>query len=166
MAARADPDGRDGNRLRDDAGDRVGNALEYDREAARLGERHRVVGEGLRGVELLALHLEPTECVDRLWGEPDVSHHGDLGVEDRLHRVEPFGAPFEFHRTGPRAHQRRRVANRLLAAHVIAEPRQVGHHERVRIGKGWARMPTRQPPGGRRRYASLDSGKPRYLLGR
>ena len=85
----------------------VGHALEHDREATGLGERDRVVGERLRGVELLALHLEAAERVDRLRREPDVTHHRDLGVEDRLHRVEPLAAAFELHRARARADRAR-----------------------------------------------------------
>ena len=95
------------------ARDRVGNALEHDREAAGLGERDRVVGERLRGVELLALHLEAAERVDRLRREADVAHHRDLGVEDRVHGVEPLAAAFELHRARARAHERGRVAHGL-----------------------------------------------------
>ena len=121
-----------GDRLGDHARDRVGNALEHDREAAGVGERDRVVGERLRGVELLALHLEAAERVDRLRREADVAHHRDLGVEDRLHRVDALAAAFELHRARTGAHERRRVVHGLLAVHVIAEPRQVGDDERVR----------------------------------
>ena len=43
----------------------VGHAFEHEREATRLRERDpAVVGERLRGVELLALHLEAAERVD------------------------------------------------------------------------------------------------------
>ena len=98
VPARADPDRRDADRLGDHARHRVGHALEHEREATRVRERDRVVGERLRGVELLALHLEAAERVDRLRGEADVAHHRDLGVEDRLHRVEALVAAFELHR--------------------------------------------------------------------
>ena len=56
----------------------------------------------LRGVELLALHLEAAERVDRLRREADVAHHRDLGVEDRRDRVEPLAAALELHRAGAR----------------------------------------------------------------
>ena len=66
VPARADPDRRDRDRFGDHASHRVGNALEHDCEAAGLRQRDRVVGERLRGIELLALHLESAERVNRL----------------------------------------------------------------------------------------------------
>ena len=43
-------------------------------------------------LEVLALHPEPAERVDRLRREPEVSHDRDLGIEDRVHRVEALAA--------------------------------------------------------------------------
>ena len=39
---------------------------------------------------------------------------GNLGVEDRLHRVDPLAAAFELHRARARADEARRVAHGLL----------------------------------------------------
>ena len=133
VAARADTDRRDGDRVGDQAGDRVGYALEHHREAARFGESDRVVDDVTRGVERLALHAQPAERVDRLRREPDVAHHRDLGVEDRLDRVDALVATFELHRAGARAHERGRVADRLLARDVVAHPRQVADDECLRL---------------------------------
>ena len=104
-----------GDRVGDQPGDRVGHALEHDREAAGLGERDRVVDDRPGRVELLALHLEAAERVDRLRREAEVAHHRDLGVEDRLHRVEALAAAFELHRARAGADERGRVAHGLLA---------------------------------------------------
>ena len=123
-----------GDRIGDHAGDRVGHALEHDREAAGVGERDRVVDELARGVERLALHLEPADRIHRLGREPEVAHHGDLGVEDRVHRVEALAAAFELHRAGAGAHELRGVADGLLARHVVAHPRQVADDQRARLG--------------------------------
>ena len=76
------------------------------REAPGVGERDRVVDDRPRGLEVLALHPEPAERVDRLRGEAEVAHHRDLGVEDRLHRVEALAAALELHRAGAGADER------------------------------------------------------------
>ena len=62
-----------------------------------------------------------------------MAHHRDLGVEDGAHRVEPLAPTFELHRAGAGADERRRVADGLLARHVVAHPRQVADDERLRL---------------------------------
>ena len=89
-----------GNGVGDEAGDRVRHALEHDGETAGVDERHRVVDDRARRFKVLALHPEPAQRVERLRGEPEVAHHRDLGVEDRLHGVEALAAAFELHRAG------------------------------------------------------------------
>ena len=99
-------------------------------------ERDRVVDDRLRGVELLALHLEAAERVDRLRRQPDVAHDGDLGVEDGRDRVEPLAPAFELHRAGAGADERGGVVHGLVAAHVVAEPRQIADDQRARLRAG------------------------------
>ena len=106
------------------------------REAAGLGQRDRVVDDRLRGVELLALHLEAAERVDRLRREPDVAHHRDLGVEDRGDRVEALATALELHRAGAGPDELGRVVHGLVAAHVVAEPRQVADDRAAAASRG------------------------------
>ena len=133
VAAGADTDRGDADRVGDHPGHAVGHALQHDREATGLGQRHRIVDDAPCRVELLALHLEAADRVDRLRREAQMAHHRDLGVEDGRDRVEPLAAALELHRAGAGADQRRRVADRLLARHVVAHPRQVAHDERPRL---------------------------------
>ena len=135
----ADADRRHGHRVGDDPGDGVGHALEHDREAARLGERHGVVDDGLGGVELLALHLEAADGVDGLGREAEVAHHRDLGVEDRLDGAEALAAALELHRRRAGADELGRVADRLLGGDVVAEPRQVTDEQGPGLGPGGGR---------------------------
>ena len=84
----ANADRGHGDGLGDHASHLVGHALEDDREAPGVDQGQRVVDQRGGGVELLALHLEPAEGVDRLGREPDVAHHGDLGVDDGPDHVD------------------------------------------------------------------------------
>ena len=131
VAAGADADRGTGHGVGDEPGHGVGHALEHDGEAAGLGERDRVVDERPGGLEVLALHPEAAERVDRLRREAEVAHHRDLGVEDRAHRVEPLAATLELHRAGAGADQPRRVGDGLGGGHVVAEPGQVADDERA-----------------------------------
>ena len=45
------------------------------------------------------------ELVDGLRREAEVTHHRDLGVEDRVDGVDPLAAALELHRGGTRAHE-------------------------------------------------------------
>ena len=132
----ADADRRYRDRVGHHPGDAVGNAFEHDGETPGLGEGYRVVDDPTSGVKLLALHLESTHGVDRLWCQAEVTHHRDLAVENRGDGVESFPTAFEFDRTGTGANQLGRVAHGLLARHVIAHPRQIADDERVRPSAG------------------------------
>ena len=92
MAARTDTDRGDADGVGDQAGHRVGDALEHDRETAGVDERDRVVDDGASRLELLALDPEAAEGVDGLRRQPQVAHDRDLGVEDRPHRVEALAS--------------------------------------------------------------------------
>ena len=69
----------------DPVGEHVGHALEHDGETPRLRQRHCIRQQLLGSGGLAALHLVTTHGVHRLRGEPKVTHHRDLGVEDRSH---------------------------------------------------------------------------------
>ena len=62
-----------------------------------------------------------------------MAHHRDLGVEDRVHRVDALAPTFELHRRRSGAHEPRGVGDGLLAREVVAHPRQVGDDERARL---------------------------------
>ena len=79
-------------------------------------ERVRVVDERERRRSFLALHLEAAHGVDRLRREAEVSHHRDLGVDDRLDHREPLAPALELHRLRAGADERRGVAHRVLDA--------------------------------------------------
>ena len=76
-----------------------GHAFEHERETSRLLERHRFVDQPPRVVGALALHLESAERVHRLRRQADVTHHRDLGVEDRLDGFDAARlSAFDLHR--------------------------------------------------------------------
>ena len=82
---------------------------------------------------LAALHLEATHGVDGLRGEPEVSHHGDLGVDDRLDHRQPLAAALELHALRPGPDELGGVLHGLDLGGVVAHPRQVGDDERLRL---------------------------------
>ena len=61
-----------------------------------------------------------------------MAHHRDLGVEDRVHRVEALAPALELHGTGTGADQCGRVAHGLLTGHVVAHPGEVADDECLR----------------------------------
>ena len=97
MRSGADADRGDRQRVGDHARHLVGHAFEHDREATGVLERLGVVDQRERGGHLTALHLEAAHRVHRLRGEPDVTHHRDLGVHDRLDHRQPLAATLELH---------------------------------------------------------------------
>ena len=84
----ADADGGDVHLVGDPGGDHVGDALEDDGEAPGGGQGLGVVHEGLGGGRVAGLDPVAAHGVDRLGGEPEVPHDGDLGVEEGLDHGE------------------------------------------------------------------------------
>mmetsp|Transcript_19557 Transcript_19557/g.50508 ORF Transcript_19557/g.50508 Transcript_19557/m.50508 type:complete len:227 (-) Transcript_19557:668-1348(-) len=78
-----DPDRRHRKAARDQGGHLGGDALEHDREAARVLEGARVGEQLSRGVRRLALDAVAAERCVRLRREPHVPHHRDARIDER-----------------------------------------------------------------------------------
>ena len=125
-----------GHRLRHQPGHGVGHPLEHDGEAPGGGQGAGVVDQRGGGVDLAALDLEPAHGVHGLRGQADVAHDRDLGVEDGLDHGQALAAPFELDRLGAGPDQAGGVADGVLDAQVVAEPRHVGDDHGVGLDPG------------------------------
>ena len=113
-------------------GDRARDRLEDEREAARLLQRERLLGD-LRGRGRgAALRLPAAERGRGLRGEADVAHHRDAGADDRARAADRGrAAALELDRVaaGLLDHPHR-GGDRLLVADLVGAERQVADQQR------------------------------------
>src|SRR4029453_16244229 len=99
LAARAwtgtDPDRGNGEVLGDVGGEAIRNALEDEREAARVLKSQRVIEERARGGRCATLDAPTAEGVHALRCQADVALHGDAGAHDGLHGLDEWTAALE-----------------------------------------------------------------------
>jgi hypothetical protein len=123
--ARADPHGRDVDRLSQRAAERLRHALHDQQEGTGLLERPRILRDARRFIGALTLDPVTTHQVDGLWGEADVAHHGDLRFDQGPYEGRPFAPSLQL--DGGRAgllQETAGVADGVPAPRLI---RQVGH---------------------------------------
>ena len=129
--ARADPDRRDGEALRDERGQAVRHALQHDREASGRLERKCVGEHALGAVDVAPLHAPAAQRVDALRREADVAHHRDA----RIHHQPDLGADLrpalQLHRVHAALFQEATgIFERLMDIALIAHEGHVADQER------------------------------------
>ncbi len=135
-----DADGGTSDVLGDHLSEYVGYSFEDHRKDSGLVERLCVGKQRLGRLGTLALHPVATHRMHRLGGEADVTHHGDLGIENRLDVRHPFDAPLQLDRLCPALpNEPTGVADGVLWAHMEAHPGHVADDERIRLGAGHSR---------------------------
>ena len=87
-----------GQSLRDLGGEIGRDALEDEREGAGLLDLERALHERPAGTHAASLDLVAAEAVDRLRGEAEMPHHGNLGVGQGGDDIGP--RPFDLDRLG------------------------------------------------------------------
>ena len=130
--AGADPDRRDGEPPRDHRRDRLGHALEHDREASGRLERERVVVEALGVMPLAPLGLVAAEHRRGLGRQPEVAHHRDPRAHDRRGARDRRPRALELHhiRSGV-LHEPAGVPDGILVGHLVRHEGEVADHHRV-----------------------------------
>ena len=120
---------------RDLLGEVERDALEDDREGARLLDRARIGDDALTlagsAAATSTLHTVPAHAVDRLRRQADVGHDRDVDGSERGDGVRHGDAALELHRLGAAfLDQAAGVAQRILRAHLVGEERQVADEQR------------------------------------
>ncbi len=129
--AGADPDRRHLELLDDLVGDRRGDGLDHDREAADRLQREGVLQLLDRALGVLALGFVAAEGGRGLRGEADVAHHRDAGVDDRPGALDDDAAGLELDRLAAGLlDQPLGAADRFLVARLVAAHRHVADHQR------------------------------------
>ncbi len=104
-----------------------GYAFDDHGKGARLGHGECIGEQDLLG----ALHLVGPQPADGLRRQPDVRHHGNLGLDHGLDRRGHLLPALQLHRLTARLLQDpSRRTDRLPARDLVAEERQVGHDQR------------------------------------
>ena len=96
-----------------------------DGEGARLFKSNRVGQESVGPIPA-ALHLKPTELIDRLRRESHVPAHGDSRVDERLNLGKDFTTALELDRVCPRLHEFDTVTHRVLNTRLVSPKSEVG----------------------------------------
>ncbi len=84
--------------------------------------------------DVAGLDLEAAHGQDRLRGEAEMAHDGDLGPDDGLDDRQPGPPTLELHRLGAGPDQFRRIADGLVRREVVAHPRHVPDDQAPRVG--------------------------------
>src|SRR5205085_10585934 len=96
--SRADADSRALYLLGDNSCDLPRNPLQHDREDARAVQSDCIFHQPFDSAKALALHAISAHDMHRLRGESDVSHNGNLGIEQPMDESHALIAAFDLHR--------------------------------------------------------------------
>ena len=124
-------------------GDRCGNRLEDDREAAGRLQRQRLLGELRRRLGGLALGLEAAEGGGGLRRQADVAHHRDAGADDRPRPLDGGAAALELDGVAAGLlDEALGVLDRLLVRALVGAERHVADQQRASSGRAGRRRPS------------------------
>jgi hypothetical protein len=113
-------------RRRDLGGELDGYHLQHQGERARVLDRKRVLHELLGLLIGATLHAPAAQCVHRLWGQPDVTHHGNACLDDLVDGGGGARTPLELDGLGCTLLDKPpRVLEGDFRAHLVAHERHI-----------------------------------------
>jgi len=108
------------------------NTLDIKTRHARAVQRHRIAHELLNPGETLPLDFVPAHHIYRLWRQPDVPRHRNLGVNNLPNQVGTLLPAFNLYDfSAAFFHKARGVADRSFGVDLIGPVGHVGDQQRV-----------------------------------